>query len=79
MATQVRKETSRSDSHTLKNRLTKKALLNIDGIDFLITNFEVVAYVEGLKILPLKQAHIDLLTLNSIKINPQVVKFTSHE
>jgi hypothetical protein len=81
MATPVRKETPRGDAlhtdssaHTLKNRLTKKALINIDGVDILITNFEAVAYVEGLKILPLKQAHIDLLTNHSIVINPQILK-----
>jgi len=63
----------------LKNRLMRKTIINIDGVDFLITNFEAVAYVDGLKILPFKQAHIDLLKTHSIKINPQVSKLQTSD
>jgi hypothetical protein len=56
---------------TLKSRLSKKTLLNIDGVDFLVINESAVAFMDGFKILPLKQSHRELLKKNFVNINQQ--------
>lgn len=60
---------------TLKERLSKKNILHFEGIDFLVENANVVAYIEGLKIFPLKQSHIELLKTNSIDIDKTIHEF----
>jgi hypothetical protein len=51
---------------TLKERLSKKSILNLEGIEFFVIDSYVVAYFEDLKLVPLKESHIDLLEQNSI-------------
>jgi hypothetical protein len=57
---------------TLKKRLARKTILNLDGIDFLFVNGNAVAYFEGLKITPLDKTHIEILEKKSINVDPNV-------
>lgn len=62
------------EDSTLKKRLSKKSIFNFEGIDFLSLNNNIIAYIDGLKIVPLKQSHLELLEKNFIKIDPNVLK-----
>lgn len=53
---------------SLDELLSKKSIITIEGVDFLLSNKVVVGYIEDLKILPLKQSHIELLNKHLIPV-----------
>lgn len=56
----------------LEKLLSEKNIFHIEGIDFLIANSHVIAFIEDLKIFPLKQSHIEFLKKNRIPIDPNI-------
>lgn len=53
---------------TLKSKLTKRAILTVEGVDFLVMKGKVIGYFDGNQVYPLKQSHIELLKNQQIDI-----------
>lgn len=54
--------------NTLQSRENDPYIIKIGGIHFLIHNKKIVSYIEGLKVFPLRFAHLSILKDNGFEM-----------
>lgn len=58
---------------TVQALVSKKVILQIDGLDFVARNREIIGVIEQLKCYPLLESHLAILRTHRIAYSPKAV------